>query len=339
MHPRIDSGFIVTLADNDQDDPNGGGVPAKFKIGVEMQVRDEGNMGARIVDYGTRIFRFKKTEEGFLKTYELALVRWSVQNAMNTILLAFGVPFAACDPSVSADMVESPVCCAQIFLGASVDIMGGILGVLQEQFRNRPGDSLTEENKAAVRKFISEAKDEEKRVLIDQMRNLLQKDLLEFDQWTEEEKDCVNRIGFFKYGHLMSDVDVDALDDADLKSDYECIKINEENIVNNMDEIKALWGSVKEYTRDALIEKINEKDREIAELRKQLENTGENSMQERPLELRKSEKKERPRGAHGSGKKRKSKNERKRKRVSPSDASSSQSDVNRSGSDSNDSSK
>lgn len=44
-HPKIDSGFVVGLS--------GGEV---YKMGIEMQVRDEGNMPARGVDYGSRIF-------------------------------------------------------------------------------------------------------------------------------------------------------------------------------------------------------------------------------------------------------------------------------------------
>lgn len=118
-----------------------------------------------------------------------------------------------------------------------MDIMGRILDVIQSRHLN-DSNNLTEEDKAAVREAVSKAKNAERNALIDQMRVFFQKGDVPFQDWTNDEKDCVNRIGFFKYGHLMSAEDVNGLTDANLKNDYECIKIKEENIVSNISDIE-----------------------------------------------------------------------------------------------------
>jgi hypothetical protein len=273
-HPMIDSGFIVTRS----------AVP-KFKMGIEMQVANEGNMAARISDYGARIFKYKKTDPnvGYLKTYELALVRWEVQNFTNTILSTWGVPAVVCDATVPVNFINgTPLCCAHIFLGTVVKAMDVVLNAMQNNYQNNNW-TIDDDDKTAARTAVSNAKDDERTTLINQMRVLFNKGGTAFNNWTVEEKKLVNRIGFFKYGHLMSQTDVDGLNDNNLQNDYECMKIKEENIMNNISDIEAIYGKV--YSHDlrvlqenaTLINELAAKDREIKRLRQQLKARNKNT--------------------------------------------------------------
>jgi hypothetical protein len=287
-HPRIDSGFVVTLNDGVQNEQRrgggrgGGGTHAvdtaapKFKIGIEMQVRDQGNMDARVVDYGTRIFKYKKNE-GYVKTYELALVRWGVQHNANTILAPWGMPGSVCDATAPANFVNGiPLCCAQLFLGTAVNVMDVVLRTLNNRHRNEENWTLNDGDRTAVRNAIFREKNAQRNTLIDQMRRFFNKGNDNFNNWSDKEKDCVNRIGFFKYGHLMSAQDVQNLGDQNLKDDYECMKIKEDNIVNNISDIEAIYGKVSGHDLtifNQLAQKDNEiaqKDNEIARLKRQL---------------------------------------------------------------------
>ncbi|MDR1432957.1 MAG: hypothetical protein LBI61_01270 [Puniceicoccales bacterium] len=258
QHPRIDSGFIAACNDD---------APTKFKIGIEMQVANEGNMAARISDYGARIFKYKKDDAnvGYLKTYELALVRWGVEHSPNKILSCSGVKAEMCDAAVSETLVNgTPLCCAHIFLDAAVKAMDVVLRALQNNHTDEDNWTISANDEAAAVRAISAAKDAQRTALIEQMRILFNKGRTAFKNWTAEEKKLVNRIGFFKYGHLMSQADVNALDDNDLKGDYECMKIKEESIMNNISDIEAIYGKV--YPHDLTV--INEN----AQLRQQVTN-------------------------------------------------------------------
>ncbi|MDR0715620.1 MAG: hypothetical protein LBF25_02520 [Puniceicoccales bacterium] len=93
-HPKIDSGFVVNPSDSSGRD--------LFKMGIEMQVRDEGNMPARAVDYGMRIFRYKGESKNLgskHKVFELSLNRWGLTNAPYKLLSISGKEGAECDGS------------------------------------------------------------------------------------------------------------------------------------------------------------------------------------------------------------------------------------------------
>ncbi|MDR2737430.1 MAG: hypothetical protein LBB18_00610 [Puniceicoccales bacterium] len=285
-HPRIDSGFVVTTVAAGENNAHGGsrggrggGLPArnamapKFKIGIEMQVRDQGNMGARVVDYGTRIFRYEKNNNnvGYLKTYELALVRWGVQNSVNTILSASGTKSEMCDAIAQANMIgRAALCCAQLFLGTAVSVMDVVLQTLNNRHQNEEDWTLDDGDKNAAVQAISKEKNAQRNALITQIRILWGKGRAKFNSWSDKEKDCVNRIGFFKYGHLMSERDVEDLNDEDLKNDYECMKIKEDNIVdNNISDIEAIYGKVSNYDLTILTENERLK-KQVADLERQL---------------------------------------------------------------------
>jgi hypothetical protein len=269
LHPRIDSGFVVAVeavgvgCDGDGSEGTAGAESGtNFKIGIEMQVRDEGNMGARVVDYGTRIFRHRKAELNFPKTYELALVRWDAQNARDTILLVSGMPAGMLDHSAPAAIVSKhALCCAQIFLGAIRDALSLAMEALGS--RAGPGMAPTEGDWAAGRKAISDAKDAEMKVLVGQMGALFKKGTTPFENWATEEQECVHRVGFFRYGNLMSAEDVENLNDGLLKKDYECMRIKEENIVEHRDIIEAIYGKPHPGFED-MCRNLNRKNEEIA---------------------------------------------------------------------------
>jgi hypothetical protein len=245
-HPKIDSGFIVNLSDG-----------TIFKMGIEMQVEDKGNMPAREVDYGMRIFRYKGIDQNMgsvCKVFELSLSRWSITNAPQKFLSISYKDGADCDK----DVVEKIAClpclsCVSIFLGKSIDIMGRILGFLKKKYP-KGADDLNVDDQTNICKLVSGAMIQERCTLSQQVMALtrpgIDVSLLDYADLCDDEMRLVDRLGFFKYGHLMSDEDVQALKEENLKNDYQCIKIQEENIMNNSDQISAIWGSVAPYDRN-----------------------------------------------------------------------------------------
>ncbi|MDR0715619.1 MAG: hypothetical protein LBF25_02515 [Puniceicoccales bacterium] len=121
--------------------------------------------------------------------------------------------------------------------------MGRILDVINSQ-------EAQESKKDAMRQLVRESMERERNVLSRQIISLMCPGLDVSDIWYDnldpEYKYFVDRLGFFKYGHLMSDEDVGALGEDDLREDYKCIKIEEENIMNdnNLDQISAIWGTI-----------------------------------------------------------------------------------------------
>jgi hypothetical protein len=255
-HPKIDSGFIIKW----QYTSNGDAAPSNgiFKVGIEMQVQDEGNMSSRGDDYGTRIFRYKG-ENGEMgsncKVFELLLNRWGLINSPHKLLSVSSKEGGACDSNVCADLVDKTcVCCVSLFLGKATNIMGKILNILKRNHSDMNGpQSLKDEDKREAHGAVSLAMREERNILSRQVHTLISgpdANISNFDysQLVDKEKHIVDRIGFFKYGHLMSEADVAALSDDKLKEDYKCIKIQEEDVMNkNIDQVSAIWGEVAPY--------------------------------------------------------------------------------------------
>jgi hypothetical protein len=277
-HPKIDSGFIVTLSDKEI-----------YKMGIEMQAEDKGNMLARGVDYGSRIFRYKgenKAEGSVRKVFELLLNRWGITSASNKLISCVKVRGSECDKDVGEGLVDKVcLCCVSLFLGKSIDIVQQIVNYLGSE--GRAGSKNIDTNdQEAIRGLIGKAMRKERRVLSKQVMIFAQpgKDVshLRYRHLDANGRKLVDRLGFFKYGHLMSQEDVDALGDKDLKNDYQCIKIQEENVMENIDQVSAIWGTLNPYndTTMAIIElqkanqdkdkEIQNKDKEIARLKEQL---------------------------------------------------------------------
>jgi hypothetical protein len=292
-HPKIDSGFIVGL--------EGGAV---YKIGIEMQVEDKGNMPARGVDYGSRIFRHKgknKTEGSVRKVFELLLSRWGITSASNKLMSCVKVRGSECDKDVGEGLVDNVcLCCVSLFLGKSIDIVQQIVNYLGSE--DRAGSRNIDTNdQEAIRGLIGKAMRKERHMLSKQVMIFAQpgKDVsrLGYRHLDAGEKKLVDRLGFFKYGHLMSQADVDALGDEDLKNDYQCIKIQEENVMENIDQVSAIWGTLNPYndTTMAIIElqkiraEVKAKDDEIKQLKEQLSQTRLKATPDKKLERRRPE--------------------------------------------------
>jgi hypothetical protein len=268
-HPKIDSGFIVGLSDEEA-----------YKMGIEMQVEDKGNMPARVVDYGSRIFRYKGEggEEGSVrKVFELVLNRWGITNAPNKLVSISGKDGAECDKDVGGDLVDSVcLCCVSIFLGQSIDIIGQITDYMRRAYPEG-SDHFEVDDQQQIRNLIQQAMRKERRTLSKQVMTFTQPgrnvSRCGYRHLSVDEKKLVDRLGFFKYGHLMSEEDVQALGDEDLINDYQCIKIQEENIMENIDQVSAIWGSIDPSNAIEVVrlrEENRAKDDEIARLREQL---------------------------------------------------------------------
>jgi hypothetical protein len=270
-HPKIDSGFLVGLSDGEV-----------YKMGIEMQVIDKGNMPARGVDYGSRIFRHKGesgNEGSVRKVFELLLNRWNITNATNKLASSIEIRGAECDKDVRGDLVDSVcLCCISIFLGKSIDIIQQIINYLGNEVR-AGSRNINDNDRQEIRNLVEQAMKKERRVLSKQVMTFMQpgRDVSRrgYRNLNADEKKLVDRLGFFKYGHLMSDNDVQALEDGDLKKDYQCIKIQKENVMENIDQISAIWGAINPYndttmTIAKLDAKVRAKDKEIARLKEQL---------------------------------------------------------------------
>jgi hypothetical protein len=270
-HPEIDSGFIARLYDGEA-----------YRMGIEMQVIDEGNMLARGVDYGSRIFRYEGEDGGersVHKVFEFLLSRWGIESAPNKLISFSGKEGAECDKDVGGELVNSVcLCCISIFLGKSIDIMNVILEYLQYQYPEG-SNGINDADKRIIRDSIKTRMEQEREVLSKQIVAFIHQteDVynITYDGLDDLSRRFVDRLGFFKYGHLMSEEDINGLGDEDLKRDYQCIKIKEENVMENIGQISAIWGELNPYndTTNAILEleaKVQRKDEEIARLKKQL---------------------------------------------------------------------
>jgi hypothetical protein len=253
-HPKIDSGFIVGLSDGEA-----------YKMGIEMQVEDKGNMPARAVDYGSRIFRYRGksgNEGGIRKVFELVLNKWGITNAPNKLVSISGKDGAECDKDVGGGLVDRVcLCCVSIFLGQSIDIIGQITDYIRRTYPEG-SDHFNDNDQQEIRDLIGRAMRKERRVLSKQVMTFVQpeRDVSHrgYRHLTVEEKRLADRLGFFKYGHLMSDKDVRDLGDKDLKNDYQCIRIQEENVMENIDQISAIWGTINPNNAIELLKARNE---------------------------------------------------------------------------------
>jgi hypothetical protein len=289
-HPKIDSGFIVGV--------EGGAV---YKIGIEMQVEDKGNMPARGVDYGSRIFRYKGeggNEGSVRKVFELLLNMWGIANDPCKLISIGGKDGAECNKDVCEDLVNKTcLCCVSMFLGKSIDIIQQIVNYLGGEDR-RGARNIDANDQEAIRGLIGKAMRKERHMLSKQVMIFAQpgKDVsrLGYRHLDAGERKLVDRLGFFKYGHLMSQADVDALGDEDLKNDYQCIKIQEKNVMENIDQVSAIWGTLNPYndTTMAIVKlqaEVKAKDDEIKQLKEQLAQTQSKSTPNKKLEGRRPE--------------------------------------------------
>jgi hypothetical protein len=168
-HPKIDSGFIVRLSDENI-----------FKIGIEMQVRDKDNMPARMVDYGIRVFRYKG-EGGDVgskyKVFELSLNRWGIASDANKLLSISGREGGECDAQVGENLVSAVcLCCVSVFLGKSVNIMDEILNFLRKKYPNG-AENLQDDDKTHLQALVQRSMKAERDILSQQVTSLTREGL------------------------------------------------------------------------------------------------------------------------------------------------------------------
>jgi hypothetical protein len=121
-----------------------------------------------------------------------------------------------------------------------------------EYMKKRPeGGDISDSDQQAIRGLIKQEMQKERDVLSKQVVALMNPGMdvssITYENlrnYNERPVGIVDRLGFFKYGHLMSQQDVDELGKEDLKNDYQCIKIQEENVMENIDQVSAIWGTV-----------------------------------------------------------------------------------------------
>jgi hypothetical protein len=146
--------------------------------------------------------------------------------------------------------------------------MQQILNHLKNKY---PGgsDSIDDDSRREIRELIGRARRKERRMLSKQVISFMEpgRDVshCRYRHLDANEKKLVDRLGFFKYGHLMSEEDVNDLGDADLISDYQCIKIQEENVMENIGQISAIWGALNPYNKETMA--IVDSSNTIAQLR------------------------------------------------------------------------
>jgi hypothetical protein len=279
-------------------------------VGIEMQVEDQHNMGARLQDYGTRLFRFPINGGASMqKVFEAALCMWDSVDLRLGAGLRIDRNLIVRRGEKCLD-VEVPVCCVQIFLGKLIFATDEIIKFVKEHIREKG----SVEARAAA---IAAARDERRAELKSKFGKLGVNvdELYSMELFQEESEDfelenfnddpnakelfraleSYELLEFLSIGNLMTrDFVSKQIKSKTVKELYNKMEIRENNValdpyqandIKKSSKLVKITAELQEARKEILIRdrQIQTMDEEINDLRRQLEQAQSKDTPERGL--------------------------------------------------------